>query len=222
MLSLRHSNQLKLLAIVALLLPWSPAQADTWKFQVRDSGGKAVEDAVILLPGATAPAPADIAVMDQINKTFQPHVLLIRQGQRVSFPNSDHIRHHVYSFSPAKPFEIKLYAGVPEEPVLFDTAGIVVLGCNIHDSMVGYIVVADTALAGKTGPQGQLQLAGNATAPVTAVRIWHPRLTGGPTQMLTVPLPAGDAAGMRNLTLDLMPAPATGTGFGNRLRQYGR
>lgn len=220
MLSLRFSNQLILLAIIALL-PLLPAQADTWTFQVSDSSGNPVSDAVILLPGAPPAAPADIAVMDQIDKTFQPHVLLIRQGQRVNFPNSDHIRHHVYSFSQAKAFEIKLYAGVPEQPLLFDTAGIVVLGCNIHDSMVGYIVVADTALAGKTDAQGQVTLEGIATTSINDIRIWHPQLASGATQLLTLPLPAAAADGIRPVTLELKAAPAAGSGFGNRLRRHG-
>lgn len=159
--------------------------------------------------------------MDQVNKTFQPYVLVIQRGQRVNFPNSDHIRHHVYSFSPTKPFEIKLYAGMPEQPLPFDTAGIVVLGCNIHDTMVGYIVVADTPVAGKTDAQGQLTLQG---APTTALRIWHPRLGSGTPQMQTLPLPAAAADGSIPLRLDVTPpvtAPASNTGFGNRLRTHG-
>ena len=83
-----------------------------------------------------------VAVMDQVNKQFLPELLIVQQGQLVNFPNSDNIRHNVYSFSSAKSFQLKLYSGQPKEPIIFDTQGVVVLGCNIHDSMVGYIYVA--------------------------------------------------------------------------------
>ena len=62
----------------------------------------------------------------------------------MTFPNKDNIRHHVYSFSPARPFELKLYSGRPANPVVFDHAGLVTLGCNIHDVMLGYVLVVDT------------------------------------------------------------------------------
>lgn len=219
--SRRFANLLITLAFVALTSP-SAARADTFRFQVSDGGGQPLEHAVILLPGTLAAPPDALAVMDQVDKTFQPHVLVIQRGQRVTFPNSDHIRHHVYSFSPAKTFEIKLYAGVPEQPLPFDTAGIVVLGCNIHDSMVGYIVVADTPVAGTTDAQGQLTLQGDSA---TELRIWHPRLGSGTPQLQTLPLPAPDASGNIAIRLDVTPAasaPASSTGFGNRFRPYGR
>lgn len=87
--------------------------------------------------------PSEVAVMDQVGKRFAPRLLAISKGQSVRFPNSDDIRHHVYSFSQAKSFELKLYAGTPKKPIIFEQSGIVVLGCNIHDSMVGYIYVAN-------------------------------------------------------------------------------
>ena len=219
--SLRIANLLITLAFVALACPQT-VQADALRFQVSDGGGNPLADAVILLPGTIVAAPDTLAVMDQVAKTFQPHVLVIQRGQRVNFPNSDHIRHHVYSFSPAKPFEIKLYAGVPEQPLQFDTAGIVVLGCNIHDAMVGYIVVADTPLAGKTDAQGLLTL---QSAPAKELRIWHPRLGSGTPQLQTLPMPAADASGNIAIRLDVAPATSastSSTGFGNRFRPHGR
>ena len=117
-------------------------------FVVRDQLGNPLSDAVIeqvaIKNNESTPLP--VAVMDQVNKQFSPTVLIVQQGQLVDFPNSDDIRHHVYSFSPAKVFDIKLYAGQPEKPEKFDTSGVVVLGCNIHDSMVGYIYVAKNQL----------------------------------------------------------------------------
>ena len=88
-----------------------------------------------------------------------------------TIPNSDNIRHHVYSFSKAKPFQLKLYSGKPEEPIKFDNQGVVVLGCNIHDSMVGYIYVANSSHVYTSNEQGQIKLQVD-TFPVQA-SVWH-------------------------------------------------
>ncbi|MFT7414414.1 MAG: plastocyanin [Methylophagaceae bacterium] len=110
-------------------------------------------------------------VMDQVNKRFLPDLLLIQQGQSVVFPNSDNIRHHVYSFSKAKTFELKLYAGKPKNPIEFETNGVVIVGCNIHDSMVGSIYVAhDTAMV--TDENGKVTL--DFDSMVDKISIWHP------------------------------------------------
>ncbi|MCF7501377.1 methylamine utilization protein [Pseudoalteromonas sp. L1] len=143
-------------------------------FVVRDQLGNPLSDAVIeqvaIKNNESTPLP--VAVMDQVNKQFSPAVLIVQQGQLVDFPNSDDIRHHVYSFSPAKVFDIKLYAGQPEKPEKFDTSGVVVLGCNIHDSMVGYIYVAKNHQATKTNQQGMATLK-DVIYPLS-LTIWHP------------------------------------------------
>jgi len=110
--------------------------------------------------GHFTPRPGATAVVDQINKQFAPQVSVIETGTTVSFPNRDNIRHHVYSFSPAKPFELKLYSGKPSNPVLFDHAGVVTLGCNIHDVMLGYVVVVDTPFHAITDAQGLARIHG--------------------------------------------------------------
>ncbi len=200
---------------------WAPAASVFARvFHVEDASGNPLENAVILLPGPTAAGVDSIATMDQVNKTFVPHVLVIQRGQRVLFPNSDNIRHHVYSFSPTKPFEIKLYAGVPEEPIRFDTAGIVVLGCNIHDRMLGYIVVADSALAGKTDAQGNLILADSA--PPASLQVWHPLLVAPVPAPVTMPLPAADANGVHRIQLSVSAPPPPEpqrSSFGNRFKR---
>jgi plastocyanin len=143
-------------------------------FVVRDQLGNPLSDVVIeqvaIKNNESTPLP--VAVMDQVNKQFSPTVLIVQQGQLVDFPNSDDIRHHVYSFSPAKVFDIKLYAGQPEKPEKFDTSGVVVLGCNIHDSMVGYIYVAKNHRAIKTNQQGMATLK-DVIYPLS-LTIWHP------------------------------------------------
>ena len=94
--------------------------------------------------GKAPPPPSRRAVLDQKNRMFVPHVLPIQTGTAVTFPNSDNVRHQVYSFSPAKKFQLPLYAGTPAAPVVFDKPGVVTVGCNIHDQMSAYIVVVDT------------------------------------------------------------------------------
>lgn len=208
-----------ILACISGALIAVAAQAATLDLLVQDSHGQPLAHAVVLLPGTIAAAPADIAVMDQIDKRFVPEVLVVQQGQQVIFPNSDNIRHHVYSFSPAKPFEIKLYAGVPEAPLLFDTAGVVVLGCNIHDTMVGYIVVADTPNTGLTDATGRTRV--TVTELPQTLRIWHPYLAATSQQPVTIPLPQPGADGVTVITLQVTaPAPVTPTAtFGNRFKK---
>ena len=120
--------------------------------RVADSAGAPVFEAVVyLVPTGAKPAVTPRpGVMDQANKEFLPLVVPVQLGASVSFPNKDNIRHHVYSFSPAKVFQLKLYSGTPSKPLVFDKPGVVVLGCNIHDWMVGYIYVVDTPYFAKT------------------------------------------------------------------------
>lgn len=124
---------------------------------VTDAGGKPVTDAVVAFYDSKTPALNANAAgkIIQKNKMFNPKVTVVQTGTSINFPNEDSVRHHVYSFSPAKKFELKLYSGVPTDPVLFDQAGVVTLGCNIHDSMVGYIYVVDTPFFAKTDDKGK-------------------------------------------------------------------
>ena len=147
----------------------------------RDLAGKPLQDAVVYaeLVGAT-PLPAAghgpaHATIDQVNKEFVPHVTVIRTNTEVTFPNSDNIRHQVYSFSPAKKFELPLYARTDAPPVTFDKPGVVVLGCNIHDWMIGYVYVSETPFFAKTGPAGTATLSDMPPGEY-AVRIWHPSM----------------------------------------------
>ncbi len=169
-------------AVLLALLTLRPAlvvtAAGSLEAFVRDDGGRAVADAVVSLVAAGAPAAPPrpgSAVMDQQNKTFVPHVLTVPVGTPVTFPNRDNIRHHVYSFSAAKRFELPLYIGTPAAPVVFDTPGVVVLGCNIHDWMVGYVYVSATPYFAKTGADGRVLL-GDVPPGAYEARVWHPRL----------------------------------------------
>ena len=136
--------------------------------------------------------------MDQANNAFVPHVLVIQTGTQVLFPNSDSVSHHVYSFSEAKSFELGLYKGNAYPPVSFDRPGIVVLGCNIHDGMLGYIVVVDTPYFALTDERGTARLPSVAAGDYV-VDVWTPRAR-----------PAGLPAGVR-LSVGEQPAQTTFT-----------
>jgi plastocyanin len=149
------------------------------KVTVKDHKGNGVTDAVVLAipadPRNAQRARPQPDAVDQVDKEFVPYVKPIFVGSTVHFPNSDNIRHQVYSFSPVKKFELPLYGGTDAPPVVFDKPGVVILGCNIHDWMIGYIYVAETPFFAKTGPQGTAELTDLPPGEYT-VRIWHPSM----------------------------------------------
>lgn len=168
----------KAAALCALLWLTGAASAGSLRVQVLDSTGKPLEGAVVSLvsdAARRAVRPLPEQEISQENKQFVPAVRVVTVGTLVRFPNRDSVRHHVYSFSPAKKFEIKLYAGTPAAPVLFDQPGVAVLGCNIHDQMVGWVVVLDTPYFAQTDAQGQALLEG-MPAGAHQLRAWHARL----------------------------------------------
>jgi plastocyanin len=150
--------------LVLALLPFGApsAAAATLEITVADARGAPVADAVVaVLPkGGPAAFRKRDAAIEQRDKAFIPLVSVVQTGTAVQFPNRDPIRHHVYSFSPAKVFELKLYAGTPAAPVLFDKPGEVVLGCNIHDHMLAYVYVVDTPWFAKTDAGGKARVEG--------------------------------------------------------------
>ena len=142
--------------------PW-PRQlgAATLTVRVVDPSGRPVRDAVVTLypsAGARAPRPGGRFVVSQQNLQFHPFLTIVPVGADVSFPNLDNTKHHVYSFSPAKRFELKLFAKDQSRTVHFDKPGVVALGCNIHDQMSAFIVVADSAWTARTNAQGMRHL----------------------------------------------------------------
>jgi len=179
---------------------------------VVDQNNEPLANAVVSIPkGSIAQVPTEAAVMDQQNKRFVPYVLAIEKGRQVVFPNSDSIRHHVYSFSEAKTFEIKLYKGVPNQPLAFEKEGIVVLGCNIHDSMIGYIYVSPWPEFAMTSDSGRLRLEGEHNE----VLVWHPRLKSGTTP---IRVPLTETAEVHTLKLDVK-APVKRS-FKNKFNRY--
>jgi plastocyanin len=162
-------------ALLGVLAAHSLA-ASTLVITVQTADGKALKGAVVTahpLDG-TAHRPAPIkAVMDQVNRAFLPDLLVIPVGSTVVFPNTDSVSHQIYSFSPAKRFQLPLYRGTPYPPVHFDQAGVVTLGCNIHDEMVGYLVVTDAPYFGLTDAKGAWS--SEVARGRYRISIWHPR-----------------------------------------------
>jgi len=176
-----------LIAALATLLLAGAAQAADLTVVVKDDAGHPVADAVAILdvPSPPAPHPGEFTI-NQKNMTFVPFVLVVPVGSTIDFANLDPFRHHVYSFSPAKKFELKLFGQGEVRPVRFDKAGVVAIGCNIHDSMQAFVQVVDTPFAAKSGPDGRIVLHG-VPAGSFKLRVWHPRLRA-PANQLTLPV----------------------------------
>ncbi|AFJ02208.1 Protein containing plastocyanin/azurin family domain [Methylophaga frappieri] len=199
------------LLFASALLANSTILSATVTIAVTDQHGAPLADAVIEIADTqpTVENTDDIAIVDQIDKAFVPDQLVIQQGQLVDFPNSDNIRHHVYSFSKAKAFELKLYADKPEQPVRFDQHGVVVLGCNIHDTMVGYIYVAGDKRVETTNEDGLAHFADD----IQRVSVWHAHQTTGPEQLTHYDLGQLNQTreGRYQVTVDVMPPPPRDT-----------
>jgi plastocyanin len=181
-----------LLSIVALGLS-GMAHARDITVVVRDAAGHPVADAVAILdaPGR-APAPGHFTI-NQKNTMFAPFVLVVPVGSTIEFTNLDPFRHHVYSFSPAKTFELKLFGQGETRSVRFDKAGVVALGCNIHDTMQAFVQVVDTPFAVKTGKDGRAVLRGAPNGALN-LRVWHPHLRAPANQLSLAVAAGGDIA----------------------------
>lgn len=203
------------------------AGAATLDVMMRQADQTPVSDAVITLQGPVgAPVGTLKANMDQREQKFAPHVLAVHTGTQVRFPNSDNIRHQVYSFSTAKRFELRLYEGTPTDPLLFDKPGVVVLGCNIHDWMLGYIYVTDDPRFGVSDAQGRVRL-DDLPAGAYHVTLWHPQLAqmqpldGGTLNIPAAGLNHSVQLSLEPLSADLPPAP-TPTAFGDAFNRAAR
>lgn len=184
----------------------APLGAAPLTVRVVDVAGRPVRDAVVTLyPGGGAAHPPKSGggfVVAQKDLQFHPFLTIAPVGADVSFPNLDNTKHHVYSFSPAKRFELKLFARDQSRTIHLDRAGIVAVGCNIHDQMSAFIVVTDSAWTARTNAQGLASFADAPNAPGRAT-VWHPYLRApGPLQQ-------GLAAGQRTavFSVKLRPPP---------------
>jgi plastocyanin len=208
------SRTVGFLTLCGLALALVPsAQAATVTLALRDATGAAVPSAVVYLDGGVSGpvrTPTRV-VVDQRDKVFVPQVTVVQTGTDISFPNSDSVSHHVYSFAQPNAFELPLYKGGTRPLVRFDHAGLVTVGCNIHDSMIGYIMVVDTPNFGTTDAQGTVTLADVAPGNYE-IKAWSPRLdpskaiSGGKLSVGATPQSQPVALGRR-----LRPEP-TGSG----------
>ncbi|WP_372994574.1 methylamine utilization protein [Marinobacter sp.] len=207
--------------MAALTISATPVSAAPYELSVivtENGRTEPVANAVVSVDDDRDSPPVSAEIY-QKDRAFHPHVLVIPVGSSVDFPNRDNTQHHVYSFSPAKTFNIELYAGRPEAPIVFDKPGIVELGCNIHDHMQGFVVVTDTAAVGQTDTSGQVTLSIDrqrieGSQDSVALEIWHPRLPDN-TRPVTREIKPGEPA---IVTLDLEPEPAA-EGSLDRLQQ---
>ncbi len=185
------------------------AESGSLTVTVLQRSGDPLPGAVITvhsLDGAAKRSAPVHAVMDQVDQAFTPDLLVIPVGSTVSFPNSDTVRHEVYSFSPAHPFQLPLYRGKPYPPEHFDKVGLVTLGCNIHDFMLAYIVVTDASFYGRTDAAGAWSA--SAVPPGRyRIEVWHPRLDGAASPSLEFEVGGSAAPVVIRLNQRLRPAP---------------
>lgn len=197
--------------LLTLTIAVRAASAAEIAVAVRDQDGKPAADAVVSLwPAdhrAAPPSNAAAHMIDQRNEAFVPFVTVMWRGDALSFKNSDRTRHHVYSFSPVKPFEMILNPGETSQALKFDQSGVVAIGCNIHDKMIAYAFVTDTPWTALTDAQGRASISSLPKGKYRA-EVWHPRLDAdarAPEQTLTL-----DADVQATFELRLNPAQAGG------------
>jgi plastocyanin len=190
---------LKFAYICASMIIFSAYAETSIQFKVVDQMGNPVENAVVSAQGDPQNQTDEMAVMDQINSQFSPHVLVVQKKQSVRFPNSDDIRHHIYSFSQPKPFEIRLYKGEGASPVTFDKPGVVVLGCNIHDQMLGYIYISEDEITAVTNKEGLATLITQANE----FKVWHAKLSSSNSERVSVSRGTTNS-GLQLVTLNLL------------------
>lgn len=196
-----------LLAFAAGLALAAPVSAAALTVRVLDSAGHPVRDAVVTLYpsiGARSAKPGGHYTVSQQDLQFHPFLTIVPVGADVSFPNFDNTKHHVYSFSPAKRFELKLFAKDQSRTVHFDKPGVVALGCNIHDQMSAFIVVTDSAWTARTNAQGMVAFNDAPNAP-GRLTVWaaYLRAPGGTVQQ---PIAGGQRSA--SFTVRLRPPPA--------------
>ncbi|MFC4700100.1 methylamine utilization protein [Glaciecola siphonariae] len=181
------NRTLKGLVLLACLSACSFSYAKS-RVVVTDKNGVVLSNIVVEISAQTktstdlARQAADPVVIEQIDQQFVPHISVVPVGTQVTFPNNDTVAHHVYSFSPAKTFEVNLQEQFTSKPISFDSAGIVELGCNIHDWMLAYVFISDADWFGKTNAQGIVDV--ELPEGSYSASVWHPRLSKNDMQSI--------------------------------------
>lgn len=201
-----HSSASRCIVVCCSLLS-AAAGATGIAVQVQDANGKVLPDAVIFVEpeGAAPAARAQPSVqIEQKGLKFMPLVTVVQVGATINFPNNDKVRHHIYSFSPAHKFDQKLYSGQAASPQVFDKAGTVVLGCNIHDKMIAYVKIVDTPYYAKTDGSGAARIELPAGGKYV-VKAWHYNTVGGATPEQTLTVKAGNELATAIFKLPMKP-----------------
>ena len=147
------------LSVVALAVPSVATQAVVELAGLATASGRPVANAVVWLDAAGSRASREPkAVLHQRSLKFAPHVLAVRTGTVVDFPNEDRVFHNVFSFRDGKRFDLGIYPVGATRQVTFGAAGVSRLFCNIHPNMAGYVVVVDTPWFGTTDAEGHFRI----------------------------------------------------------------
>ncbi len=192
--------------MLVLVLASGIANAADLQVSVRGVRGIAVENAVVALAPRfemqTFPDVLHASEMKQEGTLFSPFVLPVPVGTEVSFPNMDEFRHQVYSFSRAKPFELRLYGQDESKSVIFEKPGVVAVGCNIHDNMLAFIYVSEHRILNTTDNNGSAKLTGLEVGDYD-VFLWHPDIKGGKAVQLPTVSVSGGTENNLPVTVDL-------------------
>jgi plastocyanin len=193
-------HRLASLALAPIALA-APAAAAPVAITVNGPTGAPLAGAVVTIevPGRAAPTPRGSYMVEQRDIQFQPRVLIVPVGATVGFPNRDKVRHHVYSFSKPKKFDIRLYGREESRTVVFDKPGVVALGCNIHDLMSGFVFVTATPFAAQANAAGKVAW-GDVPVGQAVLRVWHPSIRA-PGNTLSRPVAVGAAGYATTVTI---------------------
>lgn len=206
------------LVLLACLATTLPAAEFSTTLTNAKGGDPLIEATVALIPldQPAPPLPADAqAEIAQEGQEFYGFITIVQTGTKVVFPNRDSVQHHVYSLSKPKKFELPLYNPGGKESLVFETTGLVTLGCNIHDWMIAYLVVVPTPWFAKTDTSGRATLA--ALAGRYRLEVWHPRLARAVSEEITL---TDSAPATRDFSLTLKPERRIRRGGGSRSGGY--
>ena len=153
------------------------------------AGGRSLPNAIVWLEAPNPPGSASgKVVLDQRNLSFSPHVLAVRMGTTVEFPNNDRVFHNVFSFRDGKRFDLGMYPVGALRHVTFDKPGLSRIYCNIHPNMAAYVIAVDTPYFAVSDESGAFTIAS-----VVARRYSYHAWRAGAVELTGTWSPAGDA-----------------------------
>lgn len=166
-----------IVASIGALSAMGLAQADTLIVNVTDHKGAPVSGAVVSYTPVGAVGSEELPSGDktilQKDLQFQPFTTLAPVGSQITFKNEDEVLHHVFSFSKTKRFNLTLFGRDEPQSVTFENAGIVTIGCNIHDGMIAHIFISEAPYAAQSSEDGRVVLEGIPEGAGQLV-VWHP------------------------------------------------